>query len=290
MKTTVACLSDVGLKRTNNEDYLLVDEDRSIFILADGMGGHQAGEVASKIAVESAHAYLKDGLEGDGEEKTTFELLTGAIFRADEAIREKAKADLKLLGMGTTLIVMVMKEDIASICHVGDSRVYHIRGMAAESGGGGGAAASVKDVSDVRDISDKERVGRTASVKDVKDVSDVSDKEIRQVTRDHTMGDYLVEQKFMKPEDVPSFEWHILTQAVGVSEDLTPESDLVKLEPGDILLLCSDGLNTMLTDSEIYQVVRRHRGHVKEGAQALVDEANQKGGLDNITVILIECG
>ena len=130
MKTTVAYLSDVGLKRTNNEDYLLVDEDRNIFILADGMGGHQAGEVASKMAVESAYAYIKDGLEGDGEEKTIFELLTEAIFRAHEAIGEKARADLKLLGMGTTLIVMVIKENIASICHVGDSRVYHIRGMA----------------------------------------------------------------------------------------------------------------------------------------------------------------
>jgi len=270
MKITVACLSDVGLKRTNNEDYLLADEDRSIFILADGMGGHQAGEVASKLAAESAYIYIKDGLEGDGEDKTSFELLAGAIFHAHEAIRKKAKADLKFLGMGTTLIVMVIKEDVASICHVGDSRVYHVRGMAA---GGRANAVSVIDASD-SDVS----------------VSNASNNIIRQVTRDHTMGDYLVEQKFMKPEDVPSFEWHILTQAVGVSEDLTPERNLVNLEPGDILLLCSDGLNTMLSDSEIYQVVSRHRDHVKEGAQALVDEANQKGGLDNTTVILIECG
>lgn len=278
MKITVACLSDVGLKRTNNEDYLLADKDRSIFILADGMGGHQAGEIASKLAAESAYIYLKDAIEGDGEEKTPFDLLTEAIFRAHEAIREKAKANLKLLGMGTTLIVMVIKENIASICHVGDSRVYHIRFMAA---GGGAHAASVSDFGDVSNITD---------VSGSSDITDVTDNKIRQVTRDHTMGDYLVEQKFMKPEDVPSFEWHILTQAVGVSEDLAPEPDLVNLESGDMLLLCSDGLNTMLTDDEIYQVVSRHRGHVKEGAQALVDEANQKGGLDNTTVILIECG
>jgi serine/threonine protein phosphatase PrpC len=270
MKTTVAYLSDVGLKRTNNEDYLLVDEDRNIFILADGMGGHQAGEVASKIAVESAYTYLKDGLEGDGKEKTTFELLTESIFHAHEAIKEKAKADLKLLGMGTTLIVMLIKENIASICHVGDSRVYHIpeRTVDGEGAGSVNAGAGVASVND----------------------NEIIDNEIIQVTRDHTMGDYLVRQKLIRLEDIPPFEWHILTQAVGVSEDLVPEPDVVKLDPGDILLLCSDGLNTMLTDSEIYEVVTRHRGHVKEAAQALVDEANQKGGLDNITVILIECG
>jgi len=269
MKTAVAYMSDVGLKRANNEDYFLVDEERSIFILADGMGGHQAGEVASRLAVESAYAYIKDGLEGDGEEKTAFELLKGAVFQAHEAIREEAKANYNLMGMGTTLIVMVIKENIASICHVGDSRVYHIIREKAEGG--------------------REKAGGGSGNGSVSDASDVNAQEIRQVTRDHIMGDYLVEQKFMRPEDVPPFEWHILTQAVGVSEDLNPEPDLVKLEPGDILLLCSDGLNTMLTDSEIYQVVSSHRGRITEGAQALIDEARRKGGFDNITVILIEC-
>ncbi|MEW5802952.1 MAG: protein phosphatase 2C domain-containing protein, partial [bacterium] len=115
IKTRAAYLSDSGRVRANNEDYLLVDEDRNIFILADGLGGHQAGEVASKLAVETAYAYLKDMIEGDGEEMTDFELLKRAIFQAHEAIRAKAVADPAFLGMGTTLVALIIRENMASI-------------------------------------------------------------------------------------------------------------------------------------------------------------------------------
>ncbi|MEW5804841.1 MAG: hypothetical protein AB1847_22365, partial [bacterium] len=177
------------------------------------------------------------------------------------------------------------RENMASICHVGDSRVYHIRVRdGAEDKGRDNVSPKAGD-----NRSDADNAGDAGDGNDAGDAGGAGDSKITQVTRDHTVGDYLVAQKLMKPEDVPSFQWHVLTQAVGASESLMPETNLLKLEPFDILLLCSDGLNTMLTDSEIYQVISMHQGRIQEGAQALIDAANRKGGLDNISVILIEC-
>jgi protein phosphatase len=236
----VAYKSDVGKKRENNEDRILVDEDRGIFLLADGMGGHKAGEVASRLAVEEAYACLKDRIDQTNDEKGTSKLLIEALFNAHDAIKEKAKADLNLMGMGTTLVEMILKAEKAHICHVGDSRVYLLREGA------------------------------------------------KQLTKDQTVGDYLVEHNIMRREEVPPQKWHTLTQAVGVSENIVPELKHVEIKPGDLLLLCSDGLTDMLSDEEIEKIIQKHRDDMDAGVEALVKGANNKGGKDNISVILVK--
>jgi PPM family protein phosphatase len=123
----VAHKTDVGKRREGNEDYLLVDGDRNLFLLADGMGGHQAGEVASEMAVREAHAYIAQALGEKENQDRVSKTLSKALFKAHDAILEKAKTDLALTGMGTTLVVLAIEDNQAFICHVGDSRAYLLR-------------------------------------------------------------------------------------------------------------------------------------------------------------------
>jgi serine/threonine protein phosphatase PrpC len=235
----VAYKSDRGKKRKNNEDSFYVDVEKGMFLLADGMGGHQAGEVASDLAVREGYAYLKDSLAQADSEKEILKLLVEALINAHNVIKERAKSDLNLMGMGTTLIQVVVKNDTAYICHVGDSRVYLLRDS------------------------------------------------IKQITRDHTVGDYLVEHKIMRREEVPPQKWHTLTQAVGVSDDLVPELQTVEMKRGDYLLLCTDGLTDMLSDEEIEKIILERGDDANKTVDALIEEANRKGGRDNISVVLI---
>ncbi|MEM2936415.1 MAG: protein phosphatase 2C domain-containing protein, partial [Candidatus Bathyarchaeia archaeon] len=118
---------DKGRGRENLEDSVVIDKERGIYLLADGMGGHQAGEVASKIAVDEAYAYLRDRLGQAEDERATLKALTEALLRAHDAIMKESRREFGLMGMGTTLIEMVIKGGKAYICHVGDSRAYLIR-------------------------------------------------------------------------------------------------------------------------------------------------------------------
>lgn len=142
----------MGRKREANEDCLLVDEKYGLAILADGMGGHQAGEVASRLA---AYDYLKKRLDQAHAREDISSLLVQAVLKAHDAIKEKTKTDPNLMDIGTTLVEIVIKDGTAHICHVGDSRAYHMRDR------------------------------------------------IQQITKDQTIGDYLVEHNMMKREDVP---------------------------------------------------------------------------------------
>lgn len=232
--------SDVGKKRATNEDCIQADQEGGIFLLADGMGGHQAGEVASRMAVDEAYGYLKERLDQAHEEKDIAKLLVEAVLKAHDAIKEKAKTDLNLMGMGTTLVEMVITDGTAHICHVGDSRAYHMRDR------------------------------------------------IQQITKDQTVGDYLVEHNMIKREDVPPQKWHTLTQAVGTSDHLVPDRNQIVLQAGDLFLLCSDGLTDMLTDEEIEGTIQQYRDNLDKAVDALIDEANHKGGRDNISVVLVQ--
>ncbi|MFH1446459.1 MAG: protein phosphatase 2C domain-containing protein, partial [Chloroflexota bacterium] len=205
----IASKTDTGRVRTNNEDSILVDQERGIFLLADGMGGHNAGEVASKLAVRTAHDFLKDRISTIESDEELLSALDAAIMRAHEAIKEKAASDIKLRGMGTTLVALVTKNEKAYICHVGDSRAYLLRDS------------------------------------------------LKQLTKDHTMGEYLVEQKVMSHKKVPAQQWHTLTQAVGVGEYPVPDKNTFDLKYGDLLLLCSDGLTDMLADEEIAAIIKK---------------------------------
>ena len=235
----VASRTDIGKVRTNNEDSILIDQERGIFLLADGMGGHNAGEIASRLAVDTVHVFLKDIVVNTDDEGAILDALDVSVMKAHEAIKEKAYSDINLRGMGTTLVVLVIKNEKAYICHAGDSRAYLMRDN------------------------------------------------LEQLTKDHTVGDSWVEQGLMTREQVPPQQWHMLTQAVGSGDYPVPDNMTVELKPGDILLLCSDGLTDLLTDEEIAAILTKDNNEINEIADSLVAEANNRGGRDNISLILL---
>ncbi len=246
-------LSHPGQVRQNNEDFIHVDDDMGIYLLADGMGGHNAGEVASELAVKTAQTYLAERLSLVNDHGIS-DILSEAMKTAHEAVNAKAKTDMSLLGMGTTLVEVVVRNNKAFVCHAGDSRAYLYRDT------------------------------------------------LQRLTRDHTMGDHLLENNILPRERIPEKQWHMLTQAVGVGDPLVPDIKQIELATGDMLLLCSDGLTDMLTDTEVGAVIAgggdastpypRQRGtsgnaDLKNVTQGLVDAANSKGGRDNISVVVV---
>ncbi len=231
--------TDTGRLRAVNEDSILIDETMGIFLIADGLGGHQAGEVASNTAVKECYASLKENIGKIKGEEEISNLLAESLTKAHNAIKAKSKTDPNLVGMGTTLIQVLIQKNRAHICNIGDSRVYLLR------------------------------------------------EKIEQVTKDHTSEVYLAKDWLMK-EYLPLKKFRILTQAVGNSETLTPEIEMVELQRNDILLLCTDGLTDMLSDEEIELIIQNYRSNINTAVNCLIKEANDKGGLDNISVILIE--
>ncbi len=236
----VAYKTDVGKKRTHNEDSILVDESMHIFLLADGMGGHQAGEVASDLAVKECYACLKENLDTARNEENIPKLLVESLLKSHFTVRAGAATDINLAGMGTTLIQMFVIANNAYICHVGDSRAYLIRNG------------------------------------------------IKQITQDHTSEMYFVKEGIAVEGVLPVQKMRVLTQAVGGQATPVPKIHQIKLHPKDILLLCSDGLTDMLSDEEIESVIQKYRDNLPVTADNLIHEANDKGGIDNISVILVE--
>jgi protein phosphatase len=234
------CKTHPGTVRTNNEDNVLIDPKRGIFILADGMGGHQSGEVASDIAVKAVYQYFIDISREKSKKIPIQKHLALSLFKAHDAIHDAARENINLNGMGTTLVIMVVKNHKANICNIGDSRAYLIRNG------------------------------------------------IQQITRDQTVGDYLVEHNKQSRDEVPPHLWHTLTQAVGAGNNLVPELHTVNLFNGDILLLCSDGLTNMVSDDEIEKTILMHNNDLDRAAEELIDCANKNGGADNISVVLVK--
>ena len=233
--------SDPGLVRANNEDTVRVDEENGIYLLADGMGGGPAGEVASELAVTAAHESLVRLLHAHEAPADISRLLAEALAAAHSAVARRALSDPSLMGMGTTLEIVVIREAEAVNCHVGDSRVYLFR----------------------RGV-------------------------LRQLTNDDNYAAFLAETGKIPVDRIPRTYRHILTQAVGVSEELVPEIRTIGMEPGDLLLICSDGLTEALGDEEIGTIMGRSRAELATIADALVAAANAKGGPDNVSVVIIE--
>ncbi len=236
----VAFRSDAGKRRKENEDSVLVDGKRNIFILADGMGGYRAGEMASRMAAEVAYDHVVQALDDAGEGLDIPGTLSGAIMKAHQVIKMSTQGNPALVGMGTTMILLMITGKRACICHVGDSRAYLIRDNA------------------------------------------------RRLTQDQTWGDFLVAQEKRQPDEVPEKMWHALTQAVGISDAVEPEIRWVTLAPEDVLLLCSDGLTDMVDDGGIAEIVLARKGKpLEQIADELVDAANEGGGRDNVSVLLV---
>lgn len=236
----VAYKTDIGKKRTHNEDSILVDELLHIFLLADGMGGHKAGDVASDLAVKESYAWLKENIGKARSKEDISNLLVESLLKAHRKVTARATTDINLAGMGTTFIQMLVVGNNAHICHVGDSRAYHLGS------------------------------------------------EIKQITQDHTSEMYFVKEGIAVEGVLPVQKMRVLTQAVGGQATLIPEVKQIKLNPRDVLLLCSDGLTDMLSDEEIESVIQKDRNNLLVTADKLIHEANDKGGIDNISVILVE--
>jgi serine/threonine protein phosphatase PrpC len=226
--------TDAGKKRKRNEDSLLVSEKHHLYVVADGMGGHRGGDVASKLAVEALQRAFDDesfaDLEGISLPRRARELVS-AINRANAAVHERAKNDVKCHGMGTTLSAarFAPKKQRLYIGHVGDSRVYRVRNA-----------------------------------------------RIEQMTSDHTM-------QSLGFTDAPG---SVLSRALGVDNGVAIDVIMAKPLPGDVYLLCSDGLTKMVPLETITSVLDSEK-NPKVAVQKLVERANEAGGHDNVTVIIV---
>ncbi len=243
--------TDTGLKRDHNEDFIAWDAERGLALLADGMGGHKAGDVASRMSIESIKKNLQPALEqplpesGDEEDISLLAgLLDSAINEANDTVFAAGEASAQQKGMGTTLVVLVLHDDRVLVAHVGDSRLYCLRG-----------------------------------------------RELTAVTRDHSLVRQMMAEGIMTEEEAHDSPFtHVITQAVGVREAVDAEIQEFEATPGDVYLLCSDGLTDMVEDSEIAETLLAVQGHWERAAQRLVDLANQHGGRDNISVVIVGIG
>jgi protein phosphatase len=248
MRIEVAGQSHVGMKRNHNEDnYLLLPEEQ-LFVVADGMGGHSSGEIASKIAVDELGEFFR--LTSRDQDATwPYKMdkslnydenrLATAIKLANARIFERAANDAKYRGMGTTIVSAYFGKTHVCVGHVGDSRVYHFRGGV-----------------------------------------------LKQVTEDHSLlNDYLKAKK-LTPEEIEAFPHkNVIVRALGMKDNVQVDVSRLEPQPGDILLLCSDGLSGMVTDKTIEETLSQVE-NLEHACATLIDLANANGGNDNVTCVL----
>jgi protein phosphatase len=236
-------LTDVGRKRDHNEDSYLVQPALGLYAIADGMGGHQAGERASRMALEALEREMgtpsSEGLAPQPGEPPPMASLRHAAERASAAIYAAAQDNPELHGMGTTLTAMLVHRGRAFVAHVGDSRCYLYR-----------------------------------------------DGRCLQLTEDHSWVNEQVRAGTLSKEEARDSRFkHIITRSVGFEPQVMVDSYNVAIEPGDCFLLCSDGLSNFVEGDEMARLLSAHFYH--KVPQLLVDVANDRGGDDNITVILL---
>jgi PPM family protein phosphatase len=230
MVGSYARASDTGRKRRRNEDSYVVAPP--LFAVADGMGGAQAGEVASRLAAGALE-------EADAQELSGPERLASVIQEANRRVFERASSDPATSGMGTTMTVALVGDDGVTIGHVGDSRAYVVR-----------------------------------------------DGRLEQLTEDHSLVNELLKSGKLSREEADVHpQRSVITRAVGTDPDVDVDAFTVEAGEGDVFLLCSDGLTDMVADSDILDVVEKHRDDLDRATKALVSAANRGGGEDNITVI-----
>ena len=231
--------TDVGLVRKINQDFIFYSRESvgafpNLFIVADGMGGHNAGDFASRYAVECFLSYIKNS-----KPDALIRMVDEGIKYANKKIMEKAAEDENLRGMGTTMVVAYIEDGQLFVANIGDSRLYLL------------------------------------------------DKQINQVTEDHSFVATLVRAGDLTPAEARVHpDKNVITRAVGAAENAKVDFFEVDLEPGDQILMCSDGLSNMVEDEVLYDIVKNtYIGDVVDG---LIDEAKRNGGSDNIAVIVID--
>lgn len=251
-KVEIAGVTHTGMKRDHNEDSIGTEIEMGLVVLADGMGGYKAGEVASALAVNTVVSELSEHLEMiakgdiaiiDGERGYSMESLAleEVIKKSNSVIYTTQKHNEECKGMGTTIVSALFYDNRISIAHVGDSRLYRVR-----SG------------------------------------------KLEQLSKDHTLLQELVDRGFYTPEEArTSLNKNLVTRALGVDAhvDVDLQEDIAL--PNDIYLLCSDGLNDMVEDKDIYLTINEFSDNLQQAAQELIKIANGNGGKDNVSVILI---
>ncbi len=235
--------TDIGKVRDMNQDYYYVSspkDDLKLYILADGMGGYNGGEVASKLATTTVKSYIESNFAKVSYDKEEIlKLIKSAIEYANMVVYEKSKESPELEGMGTTIEVCLIYNNKVYIGHLGDSRIYRIR---------------------------KEF--------------------IRKLTTDHSYVQKLVKDGTISQEEAEHHpKKNMLTKALGCSAFVEPDVTVKGFIKDDVILICSDGLTNMVSDSEIYRIVKQYS---KTVANELVKKANSAGGYDNVTVIVIK--
>ena len=234
--------SDVGKAREMNQDYFFIsnpEDEIKLFILADGMGGYNGGEVASSLAVQSAKSYILNNFNKiEHDKETILKLIKNAVEYANMVVYEKSKKEKELEGMGTTIEVCLIYNNRVYIGHVGDSRVYRIRNEI-----------------------------------------------IRKITTDHSYVEKLIKEgSITKEEAYHHPKRNMLMKALGCNSLVEPDVICKGFLKDDILLMCSDGLTNMIKEDEIFNIIVNN---INNPADKLIDQANENGGYDNVTAIVL---
>ena len=247
-KIEIVGRTDTGRVRDHNEDAISCDEALGLAVLADGMGGHRGGEVASAITVstilESLAKQLKKIKNGETDEETGYSLESIAVHEAvnlaNGNVFASSSENAQYRGMGTTVVVLLFYDNRFTVAHVGDSRLYRLR-----------------------------------------------DDVLEQITRDHSLMQELIDRGFYTPEQArKSLNKNLVTRAIGIEEKVQVDILEDVAQTGDIYLLCSDGVTDMIDDDLIHKTISENSKDLSTAANELIREANEQGGKDNISVIL----
>jgi len=242
-----AGLTDVGCKRSMNQDAFYLDQERQIYIVADGMGGHKAGDLASKTSLGAIRHYLdvkdpRDTTELEVEEAMDIEeeRCRKSIQYANKIIFQKANESMDYHGMGTTVVLLKITHGNAVVAHVGDSRIYRIQ-----------------------------------------------DEVIQQLTKDHSRLQELIDQERITAEEAERYPLkNVITRALGGAPDVEVDTSVVPLGKSDLFVLCTDGLSGVLADDETLEIVSVNPGDPEESCRRLIQNTLDRGAPDNVTVIV----
>jgi serine/threonine protein phosphatase PrpC len=238
----------IGKVRQLNQDAFGIYDKLRLWLIADGMGGHPGGEVASQLAIQEMGAYFEKqnplSLKNLNESRTPEVLLRQTLEAANQAIRDYARQHIELTDMGTTAVAVhinIRPPSIATVAHTGDSRAYLVRG-----------------------------------------------KSIRLLTRDHSLVEEHLELGIITPEQALTHPLrHIITRALGIDQIVVPSVTAVEVTEQDRILLCTDGLTKMLNDQQILDTILSDNATPDKVCQVLIEEANNRGGEDNVTVVMV---
>jgi protein phosphatase len=244
----IAGVTDVGRLRRRNEDAIAWDARLGVAMVADGMGGSQGGDIASTTALRSIRDDLRRALadvERHGARARSRDvrasLVVELVRRANQGVRKSAAGDERLVGMGTTLVMALLGSDFLTVAHVGDSRLYRLRGSRLE-----------------------------------------------RLTEDHSMVQEMVDRGHMNARQAAtSRHRNVITRALGIAQDVAVDVAHHPIAPGDVFMLCTDGLTNMVPEAEIGAALTAHAHDLEVAARNAVNIANARGGRDNVSVVLM---